>query len=553
MIMIGKKQNTVLRILLLSLVCLLSVNGFVMAEDSIVIIEVENTEPEMGMSFKVDIIINSEEQFDAVYLDGIDEFELVSTSQSSKTQILNGETTHQKIVSLELTPKYIGEVSLKSKVKYGDGLIESNTITVTVVESVIDQSEKKDEVFITSEMSSDTIYFGEKVHITYNLYTSLNFDARGFTEEVNFDDFIVREENKENLTSNYTTINGVKYIRYEIKKAVLTPTRLGEYIIPAFDYQVNISSNNYYSAATPRYLETEEKKLTVLELPKENRPENFNGLIGNLKFTYNYDKKETEINEAITLNILIEGHGNLGVLDELFVDDINGFSVYETETEVEESIVSGEYFAKKSYEIILVATESGDLIIDPLSFDYFDTVEGKYMTFEIPEQKVVVTGEDKAIVTNTSLEKILITQIKIENDKYFNLRLHKNAVYLVTSLVTVIVLLFIFRKKVRFKSKKPKYLRIFEKELRSSKTSKLLYDKFSDFLLSQYSLRLKSSSSETIEKVTTNYGVTQDVLEIVNHMEHERFYKEEELSVMFKKMIYIVNKMHEHKMNNTNS
>ena len=148
------------------------------------------------------------------------------------------------------------------------------------------------------------------------------------------------------------------YVKYDVKKYILTPAGTGVFTIPAVNLQVNVSTGGFFDSYRTVYLQTEPLEFVVKALPEEGKPENFRGLVGKLEAGSLFSKNEVEYGDSLTLKVKLSGTCNLDNLTGLFEGNIPGFSVYETEKNRVEEIRNGEYYGSKDLENIQVPVRS---------------------------------------------------------------------------------------------------------------------------------------------------------------------------------------------------
>ena len=257
---------------------------------------------------------------------------------------------------------------------------------------------------------------------------------------------MMNDVKREDLKASYAYLQDKKYVKYEARQIILSPLKTGTFTIPAYNFQVNVSTGDFFRSSKPFYLQTESREITVKPLPLDNQPSNFSGIIGNLNIESNYSKNELNIGDSLTLNVTASGSCNLEVLDKIIPDAIPGFSVYETEKDIEEKIENNEYIAKKEFEIILVPETNGEIKIEPIYISYFNPETGSYEQAEISGTTIMVHGEapaakNQAINGSASASTVKIDQVSYRPNMegYITINLKKDK--LLTAVYALIALL----------------------------------------------------------------------------------------------------------------
>jgi hypothetical protein len=116
-----------------------------------------------------------------------------------------------------------------------------------------------------------------------------------------------------------------------------------------------------------------EKRMRVLPLPNEGRPDSFAGAIGRFTITAEASAREAKVDESLKLRVTLEGDGNLATLrPPRFA--FPGFYVYGVIEEEGESRRAASNGARRRRAFVCdLAPESADVTaVPPLSFSFFD-------------------------------------------------------------------------------------------------------------------------------------------------------------------------------------
>lgn len=131
------------------------------------------------------------------------------------------------------------------------------------------------------------------------------------------------------------------------------------------------------------YLGFEEFNLNILPLPEENKPENFQGVVGELKGNYHWAKENIDGRETFILNLKLYGSVNLDKLEKIVFSEDEKFDVKETTTIFEEHVLDHVYSAERNYVIIFIPKKAGEIILPKIKIPFFNPIEQKYDEFVI--------------------------------------------------------------------------------------------------------------------------------------------------------------------------
>jgi hypothetical protein len=508
------------------------------AANEAVTLAIDDQSLELGVSGNLTLTAENMNGATIKSIEGIENFDIISQSQSNATQIINGSASTQIKMNYIIMPKEVGEFQLQGTVEYKGTTYQTNIITLNVSEKSESLSGEQADLFIQTSVSKDEIYFGEKIVVNYELYSRYNISDFGFLEDVSFDGFISNEGSQDEVTANYTTINGNKYVKYEVLKTYLTPTSTGNFEIPSFNIQVNVSTGDFFNSSTPYYFQTDSAQVTVLQVPKEGRPENYSGIIGELSVDAQYSKETVAYGDSLALHVSLSGNCNLAGFDEVIGDNIPGFSVYETAEDLIESTKDDQYYAQKDFNIILVPETTGELTIDPIVINYFNPSTREYETVSIEGKSIQVTGEvsitinsDSSNTTTTNsveTQQISINQVNSQADEvgYITIRLKQE--YIMIALIVIALLfiaLIVFRKVRTSRRKRKDKLRNIYNEIQQTTDLSKIYNLFNEMIKYRYGVSLKADDMATIKERLSDEKIQEGIIEIVDFMENKRFQK----------------------------
>lgn len=121
-----------------------------------------------------------------------------------------------------------------------------------------------------------------------------------------------------------------------------------------------------------------ETTLTVLPLPAEGRPEDFNGAIG--RFTLEVKAQPTDVGpgDPITLTMTVQGTGNFDRVDPPAFSGNGEWKTYTPTTRFTPGSAPGQ--GSKVFEQAIIAKDPTITAIPPLSFSFFDPETRQYQT-----------------------------------------------------------------------------------------------------------------------------------------------------------------------------
>jgi BatD DUF11 like domain len=146
-----------------------------------------------------------------------------------------------------------------------------------------------------------------------------------------------------------------------------------------------------------------EVTFNVLDLPKEGRPDNFTGAIGNFTMDVSGTPVAVEVGEPITLTMTINGEGNFNRVEAPVFQESQFWKTYSPTSDY--SADSDKNTRSKSFEQAIVVKQSGVNAIPSLSFSYFHPGKRDYVTLQSKPIPLQVQGD---------LESPLVAEVPVD-------------------------------------------------------------------------------------------------------------------------------------------
>ena len=348
-------------------------------------------------------------------------FEIIGgpfTSTSSSVQIINGSVTraNTQTFSYHLRAIKEGVYTIPSaSITVDRKKITSEPCEISVVASsssnnynqTADGTSTKigtKEVFLKATPNKRKAYQGEQILLTYNIYYTIPISQLSVSKSPSYSGFWTKDitENDGSLQQSSTIIDGQQYNVATIKEIVLFPQKSGNLIIdpldltcvaqirqqrnrsqgydPFEDFFNDVMGSSYTNVR--KDIKSQPITIEVEPLPIANKPNDFEGAVGQFTFTSKIDKNELKVNEAFTLTLTVSGKGNIELLElpkPVFPPD---FEVYDPKisTTVKNNAL-GIYGSKKA-EYIIIPRVSGNFTLEDINFSYFNPTLKRYETLK---------------------------------------------------------------------------------------------------------------------------------------------------------------------------
>lgn len=139
--------------------------------------------------------------------------------------------------------------------------------------------------------------------------------------------------------------------------------------------------------------------LTVKPLPTP--PPEFSGLVGEFELVSRLGKTgAVRVGESVPWVLRIAGNGVLDGFD-LELPDIPGVQVYQDGEQVVGRMTDGAYSAQKTFRMVLVPTDGGELPLPEVPVTVFDPNKGAYVTLSFPASQLDVRGQGEKVEIET--------------------------------------------------------------------------------------------------------------------------------------------------------
>lgn len=256
-----------------------------------------------------------------------------------------------------------------------------------------------------------TAYVGEVIPVEIRFYFNANYPTQ-LSNHPSFggDGFTVLDFSKP--TQREQEINGVPY-NVVIFQTAITAVKSGQLEIPPAKIEGRIqvpargsSQDDFFSgffggqgfgmSARDLTVSTKPSRIDIKPLPKEGRPEDFSGAIGQFSLDAKANPKKVDAGEPITLSVKVAGRGNFNAITAPTLVDAENWRSYPPNEKFTPSASDPiGYNGEKVFEYTIVARSDATLTPSP-EFSFFDPAVEKYVTLKAAPIAVVAKGSAAA-------------------------------------------------------------------------------------------------------------------------------------------------------------
>lgn len=540
------------------------------------------TEISVGERIQVTFTTNTSlESFEKPSFEG---FQLIQgPMQSYRQQNINGRISTVVTLTYIIQSVSEGTFEIGSATGYaGSEVFTTLPITIKVIQKSAEQERKEreeaqlkaanqmaEDLFIAARVDKSNVSVGERISVTYVLYTRYNLANLSVNKTPDLNGFWSKDIKSlydNNLEQQRTTYNGKQYTTFDLKTTILYPQRSGKLTIDPIElnalYQVQSGrSRSMIDQMFGRGYENKEVllkskpiQINVNPLPS-NQPEDFNGAVGSFTASMQANKTAIKANEAINLKITISGKGNLHLLPAPVITKQPDLEIYDPKVNDQFTTNLNGISGKREFDFLIIPRHEGTFTIPAFTFSYFDLASKSYKTAATePILLNVAKGDGEAVVAYSSASK---EEIEVLNDDIIHIKLsseglaNENESYYSSLLFYLLSLLpfILFGGAVWYKSKrkelysdktllrKSKANKIATKRLASAKNhldkndltsfyqeiGKAVFDYFSDkFSIPRADLSI-AIISETLENKSVAKETIKEVEDLITHAEMARY------------------------------
>lgn len=416
----------------------------------------------------------------------INGFQVNGPMVSQSENIINGAYSGNQQFAYVIQAIRPGKFTIPSAmVEFKGRIFKSQPVIVTVLNQNIKGEKQTNEdsyvsknnvgksapVFIEAEISKTNVYINEPIEVSYRVYLNPKFRIEK-ENKINFPKYNNFWSQTEDLRDNHweqVAVNGRIYYTKLFRRTVLYPQKTGNLSIDPLSLDFNIAyptgeldffNDPQYETAR-RVIATPSKTIVVKPLPEKGKPENFTGAVGVFEFNVVVDKLESKTGEAIQIDFVVKGTGNLKLFELPKPNLPADFEIFEPthKEDIEENIRGMSGSISDSYTVI--PQNKGKFLVKPQQFSYFDIQSKSYKTISSDEINLTIAQGDKHISqlqkNKTASPKTILPIFTEANFVTLNSSTFFNSVwfYLLLGLpILTALFLLVYKRKINEKEEK---------------------------------------------------------------------------------------------------
>lgn len=267
----------------------------------------------------------------------------------------------------------------------------------------------RDNVFVKAAVSKNSCYAGEPILVVYKLYTAMKIQPKVNRQPAFTGCSVTEMTTDEGLPAE--KIGNKIYQVYLIRKVQLVPLQPGPLTLDTASVTSDVNfvvadQQNTLQSFTAT-LGSKPVTLQVKPLPDKNKPADFSGIVGHFGIQAQVQKPTLPAGENNTLEISIEGRGNINDVPLPAIQWPAGVDHFEPVQHDNVDKLNFPVHGIKTYDIPFVGTKEGAVTIPPATFNFFDPEKE---TYEVVHTDSIALQFSKAVKQSLKNNPAIISE-----------------------------------------------------------------------------------------------------------------------------------------------
>lgn len=366
-----------------------------------------------GDTFKLTLTTNGQADADPDLTPLQKDFDILGTSQSSSTQIINGRRSQSESWIVSLSPKSTGTLEIPAITA---GSASSSPIAVKVVDAgSMPKATGTSAIDLSATLKDGSPFLFQETPLTVRIETSAPIkSAELIAPQSSAFELVQRGEDKvSQATRNGQTVNVIERT-YMLKPQEKGPIEIPPFVLrgsvadtsargqdPFADFQVfpgfpSSMFNDMFDSGKPFAVRSEPIKLTVRADPNAASGQHQWFLPAkNVKLTAKWSPEHPVFREgeAVTRRVSLLALGASTVqLPDLSFENTDGARIYLDDTQTGEDQTADGTVARKDFLVSVVPTRGGEITLPEIKVNWTDSVSGEAKTATLPSEVIKTEG-----------------------------------------------------------------------------------------------------------------------------------------------------------------
>jgi len=255
------------------------------------------------------------------------------------------------------------------------------------------QNSGEPDLFVRVSPEKKSLYLGEAMLVRIELFTRDQVEEKRMLRTASVPGFWVEWMESRNVNRDRREeIEGKEYTVVEIDRGIFIPQQVGPVTLPSFEYALlaipGAGGGIFFSQRQQVIRKTEAIPIEVLPLPTGAE-----GLsVGEYTLSLTANPVPLDVNDLLTLNLLVQGIGNVKTLQLPDLPLLEGFKPFPAKITREHLELEGRLSARLSAEIPVALSRTGHLEIPPVKLRFFNPKSAQVEEVQSEVLHITVTG-----------------------------------------------------------------------------------------------------------------------------------------------------------------
>lgn len=348
--------------------------------------------------YEADSSVDDDPDFSPIY----ENFDVLSSSQSTNMRSINGSWSLKKTWDLAIIAKDIGKFTIPA-IHFGSDISPAIQVTVLSSSSANSVSPKGQstvpaKIFMEASIDKASGYVQSQFIYTIRLLRTVSLVGASITDPVVTDaDAIIKQIGEDNYS---TKRNGISYEVFERRYAIF-PQKSGKLKVNPLTFEGRVNASQPRTIFDQFRMSGQLKRLRSKAVEFEVKPAPATIKLQDWLPTsrlqlidqWSDDIENIKTGEPITRTITISAEGLTGVqLPDLSFDDIEGIKQYPDKAVVEDQETSSGITGVKQIKVALIPGRAGRYSLPEIRIGWWNTQTDKLESSTIPATSINVIG-----------------------------------------------------------------------------------------------------------------------------------------------------------------
>lgn len=413
------------------------------------------------------------------------DFEVLGTSNSSQTSIINGKTSSQSSYIVTLTAKTTGKLVIPP-LNVGNDKTAALSVEVSQPSKSAQEAANK-QLFVLAQLSDHTTYPGVPVVLSVKFFYAQPVSNLAMAD-LKLDNATLQPSGK---NIQYTANENGRSYQVTEQKFLITPNQAGKLIIPAVKVGGSVAAggNDIFGMFDNRPFNTQSQPqiLEVKPLPKGFDTGSWlpaKELL--LNESWSLTSTSVTAGEPITRTITLQALGVSGSsIPNFSFAAPAGVNVYPDKSQTQDNVTNDGVLGQRVFKIAYVPTKNGTVTFPALSVKWWNITSNREETATLPAKIITVSGANMVnsqpatatttAITNSTASAPVVSQVaQIAKNPTNRLWIYLTFIFGFLWLVTLGIAIYLWRKASGIKASKSMALNNFADEEHKASVKLLL-------------------------------------------------------------------------------